>query len=215
MRLRAEGFSNVQTQVPVKVVHDGFSKEYFFDLIAEDALYELKTVVDLAPEHDAQLLHYAMLLDVGHAKLLNFRSGKVQGRLRYNALNEKERRRWIWEDRSWCPVTTTCALLKQWMRGLLDDWGAFLDFRLYNEALIRFCGGEAVSRRRVPVVHNGVNLGMHVFNFHPGNIPFVVTAMNEGATNYRTHLERLGQSTSVPALQWINLNHHTVELITL
>jgi GxxExxY protein len=46
-RLRAHGFSSVHTQVPITVTHDGFVKEYRIDLVADDALYELKTVRDL------------------------------------------------------------------------------------------------------------------------------------------------------------------------
>ena len=42
-RLLAEGFHEVHTQVPVTVTHDSFSKTYYLDLIADDALYELKT----------------------------------------------------------------------------------------------------------------------------------------------------------------------------
>ena len=84
-RLRAEGFACVHTQVPVTVTHDGFAKEYRLDLVADDALYELKTTSAFAPDHQTQALHYAMLLDINHTKLLNFRPEKVLGRLRFNA----------------------------------------------------------------------------------------------------------------------------------
>ena len=39
-RLLAEGFREVNTQVPVTVSHASFSKTYYLDLIADDALYE-------------------------------------------------------------------------------------------------------------------------------------------------------------------------------
>ena len=44
LRLRAAGMSEVHTQVPVTVSHQGFEKLYRFDLVVEHGLYELKTV---------------------------------------------------------------------------------------------------------------------------------------------------------------------------
>ena len=56
-RLLSEGFREVHTQVPVTVSHNNFSKTYYLDLIADDALYELKTNTALTGEDDAQLIH--------------------------------------------------------------------------------------------------------------------------------------------------------------
>lgn len=41
-RLLADGFRSVLTEVPVTVTHRDFSKKYYLDLVADDALYELK-----------------------------------------------------------------------------------------------------------------------------------------------------------------------------
>src|SRR6266550_4514568 len=79
-RLLGEGFREVQTQVPVTVNHGSFSKTYHLDLIADDALYELKTKTALTGEDDAQLIHYILLLGIQRGKLLNFRTPIVQGR---------------------------------------------------------------------------------------------------------------------------------------
>lgn len=57
LRLQAEGFTNVSTQVPVTLTHEDFRKEYRLDLLVDDALYELKTVAALASQHDTQALH--------------------------------------------------------------------------------------------------------------------------------------------------------------
>ena len=61
-RLRADGFRDVYTQQPVTVTHGDFSKTYYLDLLADGALYELKSVSALSGEHQAQLLHYMLLL---------------------------------------------------------------------------------------------------------------------------------------------------------
>ena len=52
-RLLADGFHLVQTQVPVTLTHRDFAKRYSLDLVADDALYELKTAKDLTGEDDA------------------------------------------------------------------------------------------------------------------------------------------------------------------
>ena len=48
---RADGFREVYVQQPVIITHGDFSKTYFLDLIADGALYELKTVTSLSGEH--------------------------------------------------------------------------------------------------------------------------------------------------------------------
>ena len=67
IRLRAAGCHEIHTQVPLTVSHRDFAKTYRLDLIVDDALYELKTVNDLAGEHEAQLLNYMLLLEIGRA----------------------------------------------------------------------------------------------------------------------------------------------------
>src|ERR1043165_8014543 len=47
-RLLSGGFKSVQSQVPLTVTHEDFSKTYRLDLIADDALYELKADANLA-----------------------------------------------------------------------------------------------------------------------------------------------------------------------
>lgn len=191
LRLRAEGFSSVHTQVPVTVTHDDFEKVYRLDLVARDALYELKTVTGFVPQHDSQALHYAMLMAVNHAKLLNFRTARVQGRLRFNALMTAERRRVHWDDACWRPLSAECEVLRHRARALLEDWGACLDYRLYEEALVHFCGGEAACLRRVPVIRAGVELGSHAVQCHGDRVFFLVTAFNSEINVQRGHIERL------------------------
>ena len=56
-RLLADGFRSVLTEVPVTVTHGNFSKKYFLDLIADNALYELKADAALIGEHETQLFN--------------------------------------------------------------------------------------------------------------------------------------------------------------
>ena len=76
-RLRAEGFREVHSQVPITLSHCGFHKEYRLDLLADDALYELKTTTAFTSEHDAQkqtrhVDRLLMLSDFNAMQWLNF-----------------------------------------------------------------------------------------------------------------------------------------------
>ena len=215
LRLRADGFKNVHTQVPVILSHGSFRKEYRFDLLADDALYELKTVAAFAPQHEAQVLHYAMLMAVSHAKLLNFRSPRVQGRLRFNALTSEARRMLSWETSGWHELSPDCATLKARVRDLLADWGAFLECRAYEEALIHLCGGEAACVRRVPIARDGVELGTHSVPCFGEGVFFVVTALSSDLVAQRSHLQRLLNLTPMRGVQWVNLSHATIQFVTL
>lgn len=63
-RLRAEGMTEVHTQIPVTVTHLGFSKTYRLDLVVSQMVYELKVAAGFASEHEAQAIHYAALLAI-------------------------------------------------------------------------------------------------------------------------------------------------------
>src|SRR5262245_45619187 len=50
-RLRAEGYTDLHTRLPLTVTHEGFSKIYRLDLVVNQMVYELKAVAGLSPEH--------------------------------------------------------------------------------------------------------------------------------------------------------------------
>jgi GxxExxY protein len=215
VRMKAEGLGEIHTQVPVVVSHEGFEKTYRLDLLADDALYELKTVAAFTGEHDAQALHYAMLLGVRHAKLLNFRTPRVQGRLRFNAIDPSQRMRVAWNVSEWRPLSDSCVRLKERIQAMVSDWGAFLDSRLYEEALVHFCGGELSCVRRVPVLRDGRQLGTQKVQCYDDGLCFFVTAMTTDVQRYATHLQRLLALTRQRGMQWMNLDRERIHLITL
>ncbi len=208
--LRGAGFS-VQTQVPVKAVHGLFEKTYYLDLVVNQMLYELKAVAALAPEHEAQALHYAMLMDVRRAKLLNFRTERVQGKLCFSSVTDAERRRSRFETDAWRPQTNACERLMQQLRELVADLGTHLSTRLYSEALVHFNGGETGCLQRIPVAE----LGTHLIQSHAPGLAFILTSLTRGVPDYRHHLSRLIGHLDVRAMQWFNLNHATIECETL
>lgn len=214
-RLLAEGGGDVQVEVPVTVSHADFSKTYLIDLVAHDAVYELKAVAALTRKHEAQLLHYLFLLGVQRGKLLNFRSPKVAGRICATSLTPDARRLVKVDTTRWQDVTSECAALRLAMLELLADWGAFLEIALYQEALTHFLGGEPRVIQRLPLQRGGLALGMQRFHMHTPGAAFWVTAVSERPDASEAQLRRLLALTELRALQWINLKHAEAQFVTL
>jgi GxxExxY protein len=214
-RLLADGFRSVQTQVPIIVTLRDFSKTYRLDMVADGALYELKAETTLIGEHDAQLLNYMFLLGLGRAKLLNFRQPKVQGKIIATSLAQEDRRCFIATTDRWSDMRPGCAILRQTMLELLGDWGAFLDFGLYQEALIHFLGGASNVERRVNLHRNQLDLGGQRMLMHAPGVAFRITAFSENQSHLESHLRRLLSLTGLEAIQWINLNHSRIEFTTI
>lgn len=214
-RLVANGFRAVHTQHPVTLSHRDFSKIYYLDLIADDALYELKAAKALTSEHEAQLLNYIFLLGLRRGKLLNFRPTKVQGRIVATSLTQEERRRFTPVTGRWKGLTPACETLRQTMCDLMQDWGAFLEIALYEEALLHFLGGANTIEQSVRLARGGLELGTQRLLVYAPGVAFRLTAFTETQDLAEPHLRRLLALTGLKAFQWINLNRAQIEFTTL
>lgn len=214
-RLRSLGFTNVHTQVPVAVSHDAFSKTYRLDLVVEQMVYELKTVLALVGEHDAQVIHYAVMLAIDRVKLLNLRTPKVQGLLRRSPLHRVDRRQFTLDANRWQAQSGECDEVLRRIQELLKDIGAFLEARLYEEALVHFFGGELRCTRRIEIRRGELELGTHRFCCHSEDMAFVVTAFHENSAAHEAQLRRLLRLTPLRGMQWFNLDHAHLQAMTL
>ena len=211
-RLRAEGMKSVLTQVPITVTHGSFTKEYRLDLVADGAVYELKTVLHLAGDHDAQVLNYALLLDILCIKLLNFRNAKVEGKLRLAPVARDRRDAFQIDDSRWKPISPRCPALKRILSEVLTDLGSFLEARLYGEMLASLV---PTSEARLTVTRDGIELGTHPVQLLDEHVAFCVTGLTTSMDQHRSHLSKLLECLPLQCLQWINFNHATVSLVTL
>lgn len=214
-RLLADGFRSVHTEVPVTLTHRDFVKNFRLDLLADNALYELKADADLVGEHDAQLLNYIFVLGIQRGKLLNFRTPKVQGKIIATSLTPEERRRFVAVTERWDDVTPTCGNLREAALDLLGDWGAFLNAGLYQEALIHLLGGAINVEHRINLHRDRLDLGGQRMFVHSAGVAFRVTGFTESQSHIESHLRRLLALTDLKAIQWINLNHARIEFTTI
>ena len=101
------------------------------------------------------------------------------------------------------------------MKDMLGDWGAFLDVRLYEEALVHFSGGENQVFREVPLTRGGCALGAHRLPVHADGLAFAATAFATDSSLHESHLRRLLAHTPLKGIQWINLAHANIQCVSL
>ena len=216
LRLDAAGLGPIRKELPLTVTHQSFSKTYFLDLVVGDAaIYELKTVARLSPEHDSQLLNYLFLHDVHHGKLINFRPPQIETRFVNTGLSPGARRQLEINTSRWREAEDGSRLLREVVVGLLEDWGAFLEIPLYLDALVHFLGGEHKVIQSIPFSRDGVTLGGQRLHLAGPDTAFRITALTDDTVAYEQHLRSLLRHTPLRAIQWINMAHHRIDFVTL
>lgn len=217
VRLEGAGLGPVAKEVPVTLRWRDFAKTYFLDLVVQSSfICELKALGALLKEHDAQLLHYLLLVDVPHGKLINLRPPSGEYRTVNAVVSAQERGRFTLTTTRFQPQTPRCRELHDLLNELLGAWGAFLDWNPYEEALVHFLGGDAKVRQRVPLARAGLALGTQATTLLADNIAFRVTALPPDAhEGYESQLRRFLALTPLAPLHWVNLHHHETQLVTI
>ncbi len=217
LRLQAAGLGPVAQEMPIAVSLRDFAKTYLLDLVVQEALVvELKTVATLTREHQNQLLNYLLITEARQGKLINLRSPAVEYRTVNAVVSAAERRRSKLAVEVWRPRTARCDLLADLLHEMLRTWGAFLDYHLYEDALIHFLGGEHEVLRPVPLQRAGLRLGSQRLPLLTDAVAFRVTALSPNARrDYADQLRRFLALTPLAALHWINLHHYDVRLTTI
>ena len=196
-------------------VWNGFEKKHRLDLIVDNMVYELKAIDALGPEHDAQVFHYAALLETDRIKLVNFGGPQVEGALRRTPFAELDRRDLTMDTSRFDEKTPQCGTLVEATQSILLDWGRFLSPPCYTEALVHHLGGQTACVKQLPVTHDNVFLGHHTVHGHGPDVAFSITACSDPENNYESHLQRRLSSLPLAAWQWVNIDQDTVRFITL
>jgi GxxExxY protein len=215
-RIEAAGLGPVRIEVPLTVTYLDFSKIYSMDLVvADSAVYELKTATALSSEHDAQLLNYLLLWKTPHGKLVNFRSSKVASRFVNNPITAEAQKSFQANTDRWREFDPSSKRLRSLFLDLLADWGAFLELPLYSEALIHFLGGEQNVIQMVPLHRNGIPLGNQRMHLLTPEIAFRLTALNTSFAAYENHLHSILRHSPLKAFHWINMDRHNIQFVTV
>src|ERR1043166_8108734 len=206
-RGRQNGFDMIATEVPIRVSHGDFTKTYFVDVLVNNgALYELKAASAISPEHRKQTLSYLLLLGLYHAKIVNLRPSSVEHEFVSTRLTTEKRYQFSTDETTWQDLDADGAWLREFMKDLLRDWGAFLDVDLFYEAVQYFRGGPEQVIGTVQIVRDSRVIGtQHAHLLNP-DTAFKLTAITQDLEYYTEHLRRFLQHTALRAVQWINFD---------
>jgi len=82
-----------EREVRIRVVHEGFAKDYSMDLlVSRGYMLEAKAAERLMAAHRAQSLNYLLLAGLNHGKLVNFRTDRVEHEFVSTTLTLHDRR---------------------------------------------------------------------------------------------------------------------------
>ncbi len=215
-RCAVRGLAPVSAEVRIRVAHLDFTKDYFMDLLFGHGLpLEAKTVETLVPGHRAQTLNYLLLAGLRHGLLVNLRPHRVQHEFVSTTLDPAARKQFRVADRGWRELDADSARLKSVFLELLADWGAYLEVALYREAIIHFFGGAARVCRKVDVFDGNAPIGTQTLCLLNNDLAFACTAITRAWDQMRDHQRRFLAHTRLRAVQWVNLNHATIEFATI
>ena len=214
-RCRSLGLS-VDQEIKVRVAHDSFFKDYFIDLLVnQGAVMELKKVEELARAHESQHLHYLFITETHHGSLINLGGESVKRRFVSTTMTLEDRRLHRMITNLWRPKTSAHHSLAELMEALALDWGLFLDFRLYRDAIAHFLGGTERVERAVPVCSGSRLLGYQKMFLLREDTAFTISAIRQNQTSICEHWQRLLVHTDLCEIAWVNLNGHDIELYSI
>lgn len=214
-RCLAMGF-DVAQEFSVTASLDDFSKIYFVDqMINRGVIVETKAAQSIAPTHRGQVLNYLFLTGLQHASLINFRSERLEHEFVSTRLTQITRRQFDINLDQFCCQSAECSRLLDVLARLLNEWGAYLDPKLYRDALTHFLGGPEKVIQKVPITGNGKVFGKQEMRLLNAETAFAVSALTHDTRLVSSHERRLLEHTNLRAIHWINLNHSRIEVQTI
>lgn len=206
----------IASEVKISLTHKTFKKELFIDLLMNHgAIYELKAATAIVTDYRIQTLDYLLLTATKHGKIINFRPTSVQHEFVSTTLDPIDRRTVSVHDTLWFNQSETAQQLKTITLDLLTDWGAFLDARLYKEAICHFFGGTEQITRPVEIIRCGTCLGSQKIPLLSKTETFCISSLKNGISAYHEHLKRFLGNTKLQTLYWINLNGHQINFSSI
>lgn len=215
-RCAARGFEAAKKEFRITVRHGDFTKTYRVDvLLNRGVVYELKCAERIAGAHETQALHYLFLAGLQHGKVFNFQTERVEFRFVSTHLTPELRHKFRIIDNECVSRDPDSEWFKQTMVALLHDWGAFLDFELFYEAIRCFRGGEHAVIHSVEMKVGDRPVGTQKAHLLNPSAAFKISAVTKNVIGYEIELQKWLSLTSLECIQWVNFNRHNIEFRTL
>ena len=203
----------VDREVEVVLTYKNFTKMYKLDLLVDNGIvYELKTVEVLNESHKQQLINYLLLTGIKHGKLLNFRPASVEMQFVSTTLTNEDRYNYSINTKECTIMTDKCGNLISILSELLSEWGVFLDYRLFTEALVHFLGGIEKIICPVKIYFNNKIVGEQKMTLLNDTTAFHLSGISKAFKSYENNIIRLIQHTQITTVQWINFNKRNITI---
>jgi GxxExxY protein len=208
--------AEVQLEVPIEVTHATFKKLQYIDVLVDNGgAFEFKTVEAFAPRHSAQLLHYLLLANLSHGKLVNLRKESVEHEFVNTTLTYEDRTRFQVNDSRWNSNTAGAKRFRDVLVAVLRDWGTGLDLQLYEEALTHLLGGESNVLADIVVQTSDHKLGHQKMRLAAPRVAFSLTALPQPDPDYESHARRLLCHTELESILWANISFGMVTFTSI
>ena len=212
----AHRMPNVRLEEPVDVTFDSFHKRYFLDaLVADGAVFEFKAVEAFTGWHRAQLIHYLMLCELGHGKLINVRPAKIEHEFVNTNLRHADRTAFGLETSRWNNNLPGAGQLRDGLLAFLADVGTGLAIALYEEVVTHFFGGPARVEADVAVLLNGRRIGHQRVRLIAPGVAVKITCLDRKQVGFEEHARRLLNHLDLHAIAWVNIHVKQVTFTTL
>jgi GxxExxY protein len=207
-------FPGTQLEVPIQVAFESFRKLYFFDVLINGCVpIEFKVAESLTNRHRSQLLHYLLLADLPHGKLVNMRTEQVQHEFVNTMMRPHSRKGFVINDCDWQEIGD--KPIREWFIAFLYDLGTCLEIDLYEDALTHLLGGEDQVLKDIEVISAEVSLGLQKFRLVDPGVAFKVTTLTDDLNLFEIHARRLLDHTNLEAFQWINITRTEIVFQTI
>lgn len=205
----------VHLEEPVNVMFGSFHKQYFVDVLIDSGIFEFKAAESLAGRHQAQLLNYLLLCNLGHGKLINVRAEGVEHEFVNTEWQIADRLKFRINSSRWDCDLPNASALQDYVISMLRDIGTGLECALYEEAITHFLGGDDVVLNNVIIRFETHHAGMQRMRLMCPGVALKVTTLNRQLSNFETHARKLLDHLDLKATAWININVNELTLATL
>ncbi len=199
-------------EVPITLSFRDFSIGRSLDLvIAKAAIYELKAVSELMRSHEGQLLEYLYLTNSTRGKLVNFRTKSVESRFVNTTFDRIERQTFQFDEQDYSGESFLPTLVRE----LVADWGTGLSASLYRRAILGCIPNRAECEQLLPMVSGGQLIGNQRFHLLAPDTALGLTTYTKLLPQNKHEFEKLILASPLKRLQWVNIYHHQVTMVTI
>src|SRR3990172_5182495 len=145
----------------------------------ESVPYELKAVEAIHPKHRSQTLNYLMLTGLAHAKIINMRCSSMEYEFVSTTISRVDRYAFRFHFDSWRDLDADSSWLREAMRGLIEDWGLFLDVTLFYDAIEHLRGGKGNVVQLLDIMRGNQVIGRQFAHLMNPRLAFKITAISK------------------------------------